>query len=210
MSEQPTSLDVLIDKLKVNSCFGESWRLYCSSQLAALQKPEHMILAYLEALPEEDLDSLFDGSHDTSTHYKWLIYRSTGPRFTLWLHEYKNPASRGPGYAQVPHDHRYDIVSLILNGGYIASVWQLSGEELIGEETLIYQKTDVMNLSHDKIHSLKNILSDTLTLVIEGPRIKAYSTAYYPSEKRKRTFPDFPARWPYFKDKLSSCLDDDL
>lgn len=60
----------------------------------------------------------YAASHETSTHYKWLLYRSYSPRFTVWLHDYKTDETRGPGYAQVPHNHRYDLCSMVLAGGY--------------------------------------------------------------------------------------------
>jgi predicted metal-dependent enzyme (double-stranded beta helix superfamily) len=195
-----------IEELSRNAENSESWMRHCASLLVHLQRPGAEIVAYLDSLSEDILQSLFDGSHDTATHYKWLIYRSARPRFTIWLHEYKDAANRGPGYAQVPHDHRYNIVSLIINGGYIATVWCLAEGKLLDGETTTYRQSDVMSLSHDKIHNLCEILPNTITLVIEGARIKPQSTSYDLATKQQRMFPDFPASWPRLKDALSTFL----
>jgi hypothetical protein len=198
-----STIQALIRRLTDSSACAASEMRHSAVHLSALQHPRRALLDYLAQLSPEQHDSLFDGSHDTPTHFKWLVYRNQRPRFTLWLHEYKASQLRGPGYAQVPHDHRYDIASLILTGGYIAATWQITQGKLTPADIKSYRPFDVMRLGHTEIHSLVEIEPETLTLVVEGPRIKAFSTAYYPPAEEPFTFPDFPARWPALRTKLA-------
>jgi hypothetical protein len=193
----------LIDSLA--SVPSQSWISSCAARLvafAALGQPTEAALSYVEALTPEQRNSLFNGSHETSTHYKWLIYRTATPCFTLWLHEYRTKAQNAVGYAQVPHNHRYDIASLILTGSYAATTWKTSNVGLAEANRNVFKERDVMALSHEQIHSLSAIQQGTLTLVVEGPRIKGFSLAYYPDEQEPRIIPDFATRWPNLKTRL--------
>lgn len=203
MNASIDSIPGLIRQLR-QGCDEHNWIQHCVSQLHAIRDADNALLNYLQELSDQQREDLFDGSHDVSTHYKWLVYRNTSPRFTLWLHEYKSAEQRGPGYAQVPHDHRYDIVSLILTGGYIATTWQLRDTNAPVTHDITYTKSDIMSLDSAKIHSLRDIFPGTRTLVIEGPTIKHYSTAYSTDHNQDRTFPDFTARWPTLRESLSS------
>jgi hypothetical protein len=180
----------------------ESWTSSSSAGLAALRHPSRELAEYFEAMTDRRRAFTFDGSHDTSTHYKWLVYRSPQSKFVLWLHEYKDPKDRLAGYAQVPHDHRYDISSLILEGGYTSALWQRFDETIrqAGEE--VYRKGSIITLTHDQIHSLVRIEPETMTLVVEGPTIKGFSSAYDEGRGKPRIFRDFPTRWPEFRLKL--------
>jgi hypothetical protein len=190
----------LIEQLTLVS--QESWIVQssaCLTAFASLGTVERLVAAYLEGLSSKQRAALFDGSHETSTHFKWLVHRETQPHFTVWLHEYKSELKRTAGYAEVPHDHRYNIASLIMRGGYTAVAWEKakrSGGLLAEGWRETYSQHDIMALTHDKIHSLAQIEPGTLTLLIEGPPIKGFSSAYYPGERKPRTFPDFPTRWP--------------
>jgi hypothetical protein len=203
MSAKSDPMTGLIERL-ANHADPAGWMPHCTLQLSVLPEPGHTLLAYLDRLPDDQRGTLFDGSHDLSTHYKWLIHRSWHPRFTLWMHEYKGATDRGPGYAQVPHDHRYDVVSLILTGGYTATTWQVAPDGPFEAGNTIYSEADVMSLSSTEIHSLRDILPNTRTLVVEGPLIKHYSTAYYPGGCQSRRFPDFTARWPDLRAALAA------
>lgn len=185
---------------------GQDWIEQCVSRLSVLRDSDRALLNYLQELSNQEREVLFDGSHDVSTHYKWLVHRNLIPRFTLWLHEYKSVEHRGTGYAQVPHDHRYDIVSLILTGGYTATTWHLRDAEILVARDITYKKSDIMSLDSEKIHSLSDISPGTRTLVIEGPIIKHYSTAYSLDRKQSLVFPDFTARWPELRESLSNNL----
>lgn len=140
------------------------------------------------------------GSHETSTHYKWLVYRDIQLRFTLWLHDYKPQGHRKAGYAQVPHNHRYDLCSIILRGGYDSVLYDVGGEvSAIDRET--FSPGSILSLSYDQIHSLENIQSKTKSLFIEGPTIRNFSTAY-PVGGEPCDFVDFDGRWDSLMDDL--------
>lgn len=206
------SMDASIDSILglirqlQQGCNEYDWIQHCVSRLSKLRDADNALLNYLQELSDQQREDLFDGSHDVSTHYKWLIYRNIRPRFTLWLHEYKSVDQRGAGYAQVPHDHRYDIVSLILTGGYVATTWQLSDTKVLATQDITYRKSDIMSLDSAEIHSLRSIFSETRTLVIEGPILKHYSTAYSIDHDQIHVFPDFTARWPMLCESLSGNL----
>jgi hypothetical protein len=191
-----SSIDGLIATLSSPLTSDREWNALCVNALAALANPSTAILSFLEQLTSSHRSSLFDWSHDTATHFKWLLYRSQEPRFTLWLHQYKEVNERGLGYAQVPHNHRYDIASLILSGGYTAVDWQGTDDGIRQADSQDFHKGDIMAIEYDRIHSLLAIEPYTLTLVIEGRRIIGFSTAYYPPDYTPRIFPDFQSRWP--------------
>jgi len=198
----PNGCDLLIKALRSIPA-QESWIDFSAGRLRALESPSRAVGLFFDALTAEQRNALFDGSHDTATHYKWLVHRNTKPRFVIWLHEYKSPTERAIGYAQVPHDHRYNIVSLILNGGYIANTWDKKTTQVLRETSRQrYTQGSVMTLDHNIIHSLVHIYPHTMTLVIEGPALRGYSTAYYENGKEWRIFSDFPTRWPDFRIKL--------
>lgn len=189
------SVHDLISELSTAPRDTQGWQTSCREALASLASGR-AVLNYLTSLDSQQMQMRFDGSHETSTHFKWLIYRSYTPRFTLWLHEYKISTSRRTGYAEVPHDHRYDISSLILVGGYRATEWEPSSKGVTQKGAMKrFSPGDVMQLAADQIHSLVDIDERTLTVVVEGPRLKSTSEAYYPGEPSPRSFPDFPAQW---------------
>ena len=175
----------------------------CLSAFCEAKPNPRAVLDHLTGLDASDQQALFDGSHETTTHYKWLLYRQYSPWFTLWLHEYKPRHLQRLGYAQVPHNHRYDISSVILAGGYAASAWQLLEDNTVAATHVKqFRFGDVMQLKHNEIHSLDEISEGTITLVAEGHRIKGVSQAYYPGQSQPRQFPDFPQRWPELVSQL--------
>lgn len=199
-----TSLDTLIATLSESAADDSEWNELCRTELAALRNPSTAALTYLEQLSTYNRASLFDSSHDTATHYKWLLHRNRQRHFALWLHQYKDIDARGAGYAQVPHDHRYDIASLLLAGKYTAADWRISNDSIRQTNTRVFRCGDVMTMTNDRIHSLLSIEPNTMTLVVEGKRIRGFSTAYYPPDYRPRIFPDFQARWPELQARLGA------
>lgn len=157
---------------------------------------------HLSGATELDRARLFDGSNETTTHYKWLMHREYKPKLTLWLHEYKAPEQRRLGYAEVPHDHRYDFTSLILVGGYLALTWQDGPGELVQADSVRHAAGELIPLGADAIHSLADIDDGTVTLILEGPRRRGFSRAYYPDPPYHREFPDFPERYRGLLGKL--------
>jgi hypothetical protein len=145
-----------------------------------------------------------NGSHITSTHYKWLVHRDQDLRFTVWIHDYKPEEERGPGYAEVPHNHRYDLCSIILDGGYVSFLYDVSnGLQLIDKPA--FRPGDVLSLRHNDVHALTEICEGTLTLFIEGPTLRNFSTAYY-LDGSHRNFIDFGGLRTKFLEHLQSSV----
>src|SRR5215469_6644826 len=98
-----------IDELHRLDWADPAWRKVAADVLMSSEPLGDLIAGYMRSWDPAQRTAMLDASHETSSHYKWLMYRSYDPRFTLWLHDYKPAAVRGPGYAQVPHNHRYDL-----------------------------------------------------------------------------------------------------
>jgi predicted metal-dependent enzyme (double-stranded beta helix superfamily) len=143
-----------------------------------------------------------NGSHETSTHYKWLIHRDVSRRFTLWVHDYKPAELRQPGYAEVPHNHRYDLCSIILSGGYTSVLYDVS-DGVVPLKRDSFAAGDVLSLSHHDVHSLTDVSEGTLTLFVEGPTVRNFSSAFPPNGP-PRHFVDFNGRRDAFLERLGS------
>src|ERR1700722_7488391 len=129
------------------------WRKLAVDIIVSAESLAEKIADYMQSWEPSTRAAMMDASHETSSHYKWLLYRSSDPRFTVWLHDYKPASASGPGYAQVPHNHRYALCSILLSGGY-ESIWYDVGENLaeVRRQTLL--EGDVLNMAHDDVHSL--------------------------------------------------------
>jgi predicted metal-dependent enzyme (double-stranded beta helix superfamily) len=189
-------IDELLSDLAAFDSEEYQWLPAAETLLRASDITLQHVVQHLADLTADARQDLLDGSHETTTHLKWLMHRNNHPRFTVWLHTYKEECDRRFGYAEVPHDHRYDIASRILTGGYVAAEWQhepRGGVTSVSAEKFL--PGDVMFLRADQIHSLTTILPTTATLVIEGALRRHHSTAWYPDQETPKRFPDFNARW---------------
>jgi predicted metal-dependent enzyme (double-stranded beta helix superfamily) len=161
-----------------------------------------LVYEHMETWSPSQVTARANGSHNTSTHYKWLVHRDDSHRFTLWIHDYKLAGERGPGYAEVPHNHRYDLCSIILDGGYTSVLYNVKSD-LLPIEKPTFRVGDVLSLRHYEIHALTEICEGTLTLFVEGPTITDFSTVFYLDGKR-RNFVDFHGRREQFLERLKS------
>jgi predicted metal-dependent enzyme (double-stranded beta helix superfamily) len=178
----------------------KGWRKEAADVLSCWSSPSKEISGYIRSWDDRLRAARYDGSHETSTHYKWLIYRDESRRFTLWLHDYKLSGQRGPGYAQTPHNHRYDLCSLLLRGGYDTVLYDVSGSvKETGRATL--RPGGTLSLDCDQVHALERICEGTQSLFIEGPTMRNYSTAF-PVDGEPRDFVDFTGRSPDFLARL--------
>lgn len=121
-------------------------------------------------------------SREVSTHYKWLIAADPQHRWKVWLHQYRDDRVAGTAYADVPHNHRYDFVSLLLVGGY-RDLRYVQGEEAnqlrVGTKYEIGTSQTVA-VDHREIHSLTAVLPGTISLFVQGQVRAEYSTSYGP------------------------------
>lgn len=146
--------------------------------------------------------------HETATHYKWFIYFDKKRRFKVWLHQYKPERERRIGYAEVPHNHRYSLASVVLSGGFMHHYYN-AGPELSEcvEERCTYRPGDAYLVTWQRVHKLSELADQTLTVVIEGPPVRNFSEAFYSSRGDPRMFYDFVGLRPRLAKELGSLCD---
>ena len=153
--------------------------------------------------------------HETSTHYKWFMHYHRKLRFKVWLHQYKLAAERRLGHAEVPHNHRYSLASVILNGGFTHHSFDVVDgvlNEAAGERRR-YQAGAAYMVAWSSVHKLSDLEDGTLTLVIESPPARHFSEAYYSPSGEPQTFYDFVGLHPSLAQHvqfLSLACDPDL
>ncbi|MFJ3705753.1 MULTISPECIES: hypothetical protein [unclassified Streptomyces] len=143
-------------------------------------------------------------SHETPTHFKWNLADLTagaGNPIRVWLHQYRPPEELRVRYAQVPHNHRYPFVSVVLNGGYRNDSYRsLRGLELptgppepVDSRTLRPGDTIVMHPL--EVHRLAEIRKETLTLLVQGAPATDRSFSYRESTSSWLTHRDLRAQY---------------
>jgi hypothetical protein len=167
------------------------WR---ADVIAVLGKRELPTLSevhrYMLSWSPQEREAKYDLSHETPTHYKILLHRRPDRALTVWLHEYKDGLQRGDGYSQIPHDHRYDFCSLMLEGSFVSRAYEVGAPMRITDQARI-NAGDWLSLSHTEIHALADIAEGTHTLVVQGPILRNHSTGYDMSTGLGTQFPDF-------------------
>ena len=140
-------------------------------------------------------------SHETSTHFKWYMHRSAELGYEIWLHEYKSKEFRKPGYAEVPHNHRYWFTSLILTGSFKHHIYRVERapqENLLRSMTvtkqLHYNAGDIYTNAPDVVHSIFEIEEPTLTLLIRSRAVKLYSESFNSDNNKITRYYPFSAR----------------
>lgn len=168
------------------------------SLLAGLRDRPWILRDEVMAWASGDLELRGMKSRDTSTHYKWFIDRAESSGCRVWLHQYKPRATRGRGYAVVPHNHRYSFASIILRGGFTHHRFQRQGEHLgeVLRQREVFRADKIYTLTYDEIHSLSDISDLTMTLVVESPVIRNYSEAFYDEAGKPKKFSDMVALYP--------------
>ncbi|MEU1912324.1 hypothetical protein [Streptomyces massasporeus] len=143
-------------------------------------------------------------SHETPTHFKWNLADlpvTEGRRVRVWLHQYRPPEDLRVRYAQVPHNHRYPFVSVILNGGYrndsyrsLRRLERPSGPpELLNSRTL--RPGDALAMHPSEVHRLGEIQRETLTLLVQGSPATDRSFSYRESTGDWLTHRDLRAQY---------------
>ncbi|MET8277962.1 hypothetical protein [Micromonospora sp. NPDC005174] len=133
-----------------------------------------------DGVNERDYAALMRASREVTTHYKWLIAAGDGDRWKVWLHQYKDDAVTSGSYADVPHDHRYNFVSLILSGGYDNVDYKRpdGAEAPLPDGSRTVLRGSAISLHHRQIHSLAHIRPGTLSLFLQGRTEKSMSSSY--------------------------------
>ena len=131
--------------------------------------------------------------HETTTHYKWFLSYHPQLRFKVWLHHYKSAADRRAGYAEVPHNHRYSLASVLLRGGFMHHLFERvdGGLEEITAARRAYAAGDSYSLPWRQLHKLDALADHTVTLVVETPVVRNFSEAFYANSAEPIRFYDF-------------------
>ncbi|MBB6421435.1 hypothetical protein [Streptomyces sp. AK010] len=143
-------------------------------------------------------------SHETPTHFKWNLadlFVAEGRHVRVWLHQYRPPEDLRVRYAQVPHNHRYPFVSVVLNGGYRNDSYRpLRSPELpAGPPELLNSRTlragDTLAMRPTEVHRLADIQRETLTLLVQGSPATDHSFSYRESTGDWLTHRDLRAQY---------------
>jgi hypothetical protein len=137
--------------------------------------------------------------HETSTHYKWFVHYHDDLRYRIWLHQYKPAPERRSGYAEVPHNHRYSLASLILSGQFKQHFFDVVAGRLteIPDECAAHSRGDVYSIDWHRVHKLSGVSDRTVTLVVESPVARHFSEAFYSESARPSLCPDFVELHPH-------------
>jgi hypothetical protein len=161
--------------------------------LAEVGRHPHLIFDAVASWTSDNLEKRQLSCHETATHYKWFLHYHKRLHFKVWLHQYKLAADRKLGHAEVPHNHRYSLASIILSGGFTHHYFQRTEGGLLelAEERCDYQAGDVYEVAWQKVHKLSELRDGTITLVIETPAVRHFSEAYYSVNDQPQRFFDF-------------------
>lgn len=142
---------------------------------------------------EQNLEYRGLRSHETATHYKWFVYYHKKLTYRVWLHQFKPISERAFGHAEVPHNHRYSLASLIVAGGFDHHLFCRGGPELREARKPVrsFRAGDTYAVQWNEVHKLDNLRDRTLTIVVESPIVRHYSEAFYEGTGRPRRFYDF-------------------
>ena len=144
----------------------------------------HQLAVWLSGLRPRQRREMINRSVEKSTHYKWFL-GGNSTYYTVWVHQYR-PASvfaSSDRFAASVHNHRYPFVSRVLSGSLYVSTFEVSpSDEAICRVTLEGEQAltagDVMFLSSHDVHRIDRVLDDTITIVIQGPPARHYSTRF--------------------------------
>jgi predicted metal-dependent enzyme (double-stranded beta helix superfamily) len=147
--------------------------------------------------------------HETATHFKWFLHYSERRRFKVWLHQYKNAGERKIGFAEVPHNHRYSLASVILSGGFSHHCFERNDGVLTEHEGARrrYGPGDAYTVGWREVHKLSGIDERTLTLVVESAPVRNFSEAYYGASAEPVTFSDFVGMRPRLTKEMGRIVD---
>lgn len=173
--------------------------------LADLGRRPHLLWDFIGSWDEGDLETRQLRCHETSTHYKWFVHYHENLRYRIWLHQYKSADERRDGYAEVPHNHRYSLASLILNGQFKHHFFDLVSGNLVEahHRCVAYSRGDVYSVDWRCVHKLSGLSDHTMTLVVESPLARHFSEAFYGSSGMPSLCPDFVALHRQLLDEIA-------
>jgi len=174
--------------------------------LAELGQQPGLIRDVVQSWNSPGLDLRQLSCHETKTHYKWFVHYDPSLRYKIWLHQYKSAGQRQAGHAEVPHNHRYSLASLIIRGGFAHHCYKQISDGIAelpyGPDS--YVAGDVYAIEWHQIHRLSRILNHTVTLVVESPPARNFSEAFYGDSGEPRLFYDFAGMLSQFSSELAA------
>lgn len=173
--------------------------------LAELGRSPQLLWDVIRSWDTANLEARQLRCHETTTHYKWFVHYHETLRYRIWLHQYKPAIERRNGYAEVPHNHRYSLASLILSGQFKQHFFDLVAGELAEtrEECTAYSPGDVYSINWCRVHKLSDLSDRTVTLVVESPVVRHFSEAFYGASGQPNLCPDFVALHPHLLDEVA-------
>lgn len=138
--------------------------------------------SYLRSLSSDELVTVMARSTERTTHYKWFL--SGDGRYRVWLHQYRSSReyANAPDFAASIHNHRYPFTSKVLSGGLHVRTFHVQDDESVLEAgTQQLGAGQTMLLSHEDVHQVAAVDDGTLTIVVQGPPQRRYSTVWMPS-----------------------------
>ncbi len=137
---------------------------------------------YLRRLTDEQRQEQICRSVDTTTHLKLSLDQNRHRGLRAWLHVYKPWDRARDRHAASVHDHRYSFVSKILSGGYREEHWTVRGEPRVtGSQSFSAGEVHVVGVQ--EVHSLSEVADGTITLVVQLPTTRWFSTVYQSSAR---------------------------
>jgi hypothetical protein len=173
--------------------------------LAELGEEPRLIWDEVQSWSAANLDQRQLSCHETTTHYKWFVYYHSELRYKVWLHQYKSLGERKVGHAEVPHNHRYSLASLIVRGGFTHHRYRQTGSELLElpHECSKYGRGDTYLVDWRQVHRLSDVMNHTVTLVVETPAARHFSEAFYAESGEPSMFYDFAGMVSRFSAEIS-------
>jgi hypothetical protein len=152
-----------------------------------------LIFDAVSAWSAENLEKRQLSCHETATHYKWFVHYHDELRYKVWLHQYKPSAERAVGHAEVPHNHRYSLASVLLRGGFVHHRFEKTPAGLyeLAHEQCSFSRGDTYTVDWQEFHKLSDLSDHTVTLVVESPVVRHFSEAFYGEGPAPRLFYDF-------------------
>jgi hypothetical protein len=175
--------------------------------LAEVGRKPRLVQETVSSWNLKDLDKRQLRCHETSTHYKWFVYYHPKHHYRIWLHQYKLRGERRLGHAEVPHNHRYSLASVIMRGGFVHhSFEQMDGGLVeLAHDRHHYRQGDAYSVDWKQLHRLSDLSDHTLTLVVESPIVRHFSEAFYGESSTPDLFYDFVALHKRLSDEMT-CL----
>ena len=161
----------------------DSARLSAYRLLAKESSISYDLAAWLTSLEPSQIDFIIERSVERPSHYKWLL-GGNRRSYLVWLHQYKSPEefARADRFAASVHDHRLWFTSRVISGALHVTWYglEISGEtaplKILRRRRLSIGM--VVQMNPEEIHKIDNVEDGTLSLVIQGPAERHFSTVF--------------------------------